>query len=95
MKLYSSSYLRQTISSRFEIFKLGLIIRGHPKWFEVSQLVPNGRLVIQENLTLLLSASSVDDENNGDDDIDDDNDNDGGPDNNDDVDARDDLPTWQ
>ena len=93
MKLYSSSYLRQTISSRFKIFKLGLIIRGHPKWFEVSQLVPNGRLVIQENLTLLLSASSVDDDNDGDNDIDDDNDNDGGPDNNDDVDARDDLPT--
>ena len=41
--------------------------------------------MIQENLTLLLSASSVDD----------DNDNEGDPDNNDDVDARDDLPTWQ
>ena len=60
MKLYSSSYLRQTISSRFEIFKLGLIIRGHPKWFEVSQLVPNGRLVIQENLTLFVSVFSDD-----------------------------------
>ena len=91
MKLYSSSYLRQTISPRFEIFKLGLIIRGHPKWFEVSQLVPNGRLVIQENLTLLLSASSVD----GDNDIDDDNDGDDDIDNNDDGDARDDLPTWR
>ena len=62
MKLYSSSYLRQTISSRFEIFKLGLIIRGHPKWFEVSQLVPNGRLVIQENLTLFFSVFSYDDD---------------------------------
>ena len=62
MKLHSSSYLRQTISSRFEIFKLGLIIRGHPKWFEVSQLVPNGRLVIQENLTLFFSVFSDDDD---------------------------------
>ena len=62
MKLHSSSYLRLTISSRFEIFKLGLIIRGHPKWFEVSQLVPNGRLVIQENLTLFFSVFSDDDD---------------------------------
>ena len=62
MNLYSSSYLRQTISSRFEIFKLELIIRGHPKWFEVSQLVPNGRLVIPENLTLFFSVFSDDDD---------------------------------
>ena len=47
--------------------------------------------MIQENLTLLLSASSVDDDNDGDDD----NDNDGDPDNNGDSDARDDLPSWQ